>query len=305
MQKQKPARTLRQKIIRRTLFAFLGLFALLVIVILDAVIQTYLINGKPLPPPKKFITANPVNLSQIGGISKFRSCQGHEYSGKGPEGIVESNRSMKHYIAPKEEIRDKLGVIEIFAPFDGKLVFVLPEGKGAQLIISPEGEKNWGLIIFHVDRLPGIKVGSKLKSGQLIGHANVKDRHDFDIALTYTNSSLIVENIAKLLRGSPLLPLPKDDYLVSAFDYMTDEVRAQFTAAGFKLDEMQYSRKYRDGKFCDFEKSSQYPEDWQYLPGQNPFEKQKQQQQLPQPDTSNQNAPSTQPPSVLYPAPPQ
>lgn len=70
---------------------------------------------------------------------------------------------------------------------------------------------------------------------------------------------MIVENIAKLLRGSPLLPLPKDDYLVSAFDYMTDEVRTQFTVAGFKLDEMQYRREYRDGKFCDFEKSSHTP----------------------------------------------
>lgn len=287
---------------RRVLIGLAAILGFLLVIILDTYVQTYHINGKPLPEPEKFITANPVNLKQIAGISKFRSCQGHEYSGKGPEGIVESNRSMKHYIAPTDELRDQLNKIEIFAPFDGELVFVLPESKGSQIMLSPNGKKNWGLFIFHVDRLEGIKVGSELKAGQLIGHANVKDRHDFDIALTYTNGSLIVENVAKLLRGSPILPLPKDDYLASAFDYMTKEVRAEFMEAGFKLEDMQYSREHRDKNRCDFNDASKYRNDWQYLPGQDPFEKREQQNQIPQPQnfTPGPNDSQSAPPQ-LYP----
>ncbi len=67
-----------------------------------------------------FIVANPLNLSQIQRISKFRSCIGHDYSGLNIEREKETLRSMKHYIEPLPSL---IGTdqVNIFAPFDGEI----------------------------------------------------------------------------------------------------------------------------------------------------------------------------------------
>ena len=44
------------------------------------------------------ILANPLDLTQIKLLSKFRSCVGHDYSGRNAKGEKETDRSMKHYI---------------------------------------------------------------------------------------------------------------------------------------------------------------------------------------------------------------
>jgi len=69
----------------------------------------------------QFITSNPVDLSQINRISKFRSCIGHDYSGTNSEGRQESNRSMKHYVEPINSLAGTSGELQVFAPFDGRI----------------------------------------------------------------------------------------------------------------------------------------------------------------------------------------
>lgn len=271
----------RKKILKVTFILLAVFFGLLLIVVADALIKTNFVNGKPVPTPAtKLVVASPVNLDQIVGISKFRSCQGHDNSGKGPEGIVENNRSMKHYFAPPASIREQLGVIEIFAPFDGKIVHRFPGSHGSEIMIAPEADRSWAMIVFHIDLLPGYDLGKQVMAGELIGHANVKGRHDFDIGFAYADRSLLIENVLAVFTGSPHFMLPKSSYLTSVFDHMAPEVLAQFKQAGFNTDNMQYSREFRDANKCDFDNAAYIPGDWQYLPGHDPM-KQGEQNTIP------------------------
>lgn len=288
----------KKKILRIALISGGVLLGLFLIILADTAIRTYFVNGKPLPPPdNKFIVANPVNLDQIEGISKFRSCQGHDMSGKGSNGVIEGNRSMKHYFSPRNELREELGAIEIFAPFDGEIVHRFWGKFGDEIMIAPDNNRNWALIVFHIQLVDGLKTGSRVKAGELIGHAHTQSRHDFDIGLTYTSGSLLLERILQLFRGSPHFMLPKGNYMVSPFDYMSEGVLEEFKAAGFDPADLQYSQEYRDKNPCDFSKAGMTLDEWQYLPGLGPMTPEQQRQNAP-PQGSQ---PQQSPPANLYP----
>lgn len=298
----KHSKTKRRKIWKRLFTGLAVLLLLLLILVLDAVARLYMFDTKPMDAPAdKFITASPVKLDQIIGISKFRSCQGHEYSGKNTDGKRESKRSMKHYLVPREEISQELNAIEIYAPFDGKIAFLVPGWKGKEMILSPDTDKNWGFLIFHIDTLPGFNNGSRVTAGQLIGYANVKDRHDFDIGLTRTNGSILFEKILSLTRGTPHFMFPKSNYLVSPFDYMNSNVTAEFSKAGFDTAGLQISKNDRDQKPCDFDKVAEAKDDWQYLPGTSPQETNRPPQQTQNEPATPSTSPSSAPPPQLYP----
>lgn len=291
----------RKKVLKIALICSAVFFGLLSIVVLDTVIRTYLVNGKPLPPPdNKFVVANPINLKQIEGISKFRSCQGHDMSGKGENGVVESNRSMKHYFSPRDELREKLGVIEIFAPFDGEIVHRFGGKFGNEIMIAPDANPNWAVIIFHIELKDGLNTGKRVEAGNLIGYAHTQSRHDFDIGLTYTYGSQLLERFLQLTQGSPHFMLPKGNYMASIFDYMTDGVLGEFTSAGFDTADLKYSQEYRDARPCDFSEAGMSLDEWQYLPGLGPQTPEQQNQNIPKPDPSTQQGQGT-PQPVLYP----
>lgn len=291
----------KQKIKKIALITGGVLLGLFLIVVADVVIKTYLVNGEPLPPPdNKFIVSNPVNLAQIEGISKFRSCQGHDMSGKGVSGIIEGNRSMKHYFSPHNELREKLGVIEIFAPFDGQIVHRFWGKFGDEIMIAPDADRKWAVIVFHIELKDGLKSGSRVKAGELIGHAHTQSRHDFDLGLTYTEGSLILEKALQLFKGSPHFMLPKGHYMASIFDYMDDDVLAEYKAAGFDPSNIQFTQEYRDKNPCDFSKAGMALDEWQYLPGLGPQTPEQQGQGIPQPDSQPQ--PGQAPPQqVMHP----
>src|SRR5437868_5023633 len=69
-----------------------------------------------------FVTAAPLDMTQMESISKFRSCSGHDYSGHNIAGEVETGRSMKHYASPLHEFRGTEDKVKVFAPFDGKII---------------------------------------------------------------------------------------------------------------------------------------------------------------------------------------
>lgn len=285
----------KQKIKKITLITGAVLLGLFLIVVVDTVIRTYVVEGKPLPAPTKFITAIPVKLDQIAGISKFRSCQGHDMSGKGSTGIIEGNRSMKHYFAPREELKKRLDVIEIRAPFDGEIVYGQPSQKGREMMIAPDADPNWAVIIFHILPLDGYKSGREVKAGELLGYAHVQGRHDFDIALTHVDGGLLLEKLLQLVRGNPHFMLPKGNYMVSPFDYMTSDVLKEFQTAGFNTSDMQFTQEYRDDHPCDFGKAGMAQDEWQYLPGLGP------QTGQPQPGTPSAEQQPAQQTPVLYP----
>ncbi|HEX9804392.1 MAG TPA: hypothetical protein VGA67_01815, partial [Candidatus Dojkabacteria bacterium] len=74
----------------------LGIFFGLILTIILQYILVNQFSNKSVSEEKNLITSNPIDLSQISRISKFRSCAGHNFSGYNVQGVRESNRSMKH-----------------------------------------------------------------------------------------------------------------------------------------------------------------------------------------------------------------
>src|SRR3989344_7698295 len=128
----------------------------------------------------KFIQADFVNLSQIYSISKFRSGEGHDFSGGG-----ETCRSMKHYFTPQYNpnvqwrevdgkrlppLPDGITDILIYSPVDGKISSIGEEHTpiGKQVAIIPDSQP-YLIRLFHIYLSPDIKSGTHVKAGQQIG----------------------------------------------------------------------------------------------------------------------------------------
>ena len=125
-----------------------------------------------------FVTANVVDLKSYGGVSKFRSGAGHDFSGGG-----ESCRSMKHYFLPIltegrvddpskiPQTIDPASNLPIVAPFDGEVTAIQSEQYplGKQIYLRPTGYVSYMVRLFHVYPLDTLTVGSKITAGERIG----------------------------------------------------------------------------------------------------------------------------------------
>lgn len=227
---------------KKTLFIIGGL--IIAFVAVNFVLRTF---QKPpednLPknnPPKgagRFIVANPLDLSEISYISKFRSCMGHDYSGKNISGERETNRSMKHYLGvqPGKQVK-------ALSPFNGTIIDIQSEesGRDAQVWIRSDADREFAFIFFHIDLAPGITKGSKVQSNQLVGHANIQGRGDnFDMAL---------KKFEKF--GGP-------NIFDSPFNYMTSELLAAYGKYGITLQNIIISKEERDADPCKFGSGSE------------------------------------------------
>lgn len=186
-------------------------------------------------PTTAFITANPLDLSEISYISPFRSCMGHDYSGKNVIGERENNRSMKHYIGLKNS--NPGSRTKVFAPFDGNIIQVDSEQSSSdtQVWIRPNSADEFIFVFFHIDLVPGLTKGSRVQSGQLIGYATIKMKGDsFDIGLKKTG----------IFTGPNIFDSP--------FNYMTSEVLKDFEKKGITLQNAIISKDYRDNQPCQF-----------------------------------------------------
>jgi len=191
----------------------------------------------------KFITSNPLDLSQISGFSKYRSCAGHDYRGPvATTGKIEDTpRSMKHYVKVRSDLQGKNGIVKAMAPFDGKIFKVDNDfgGPGDQQIwltpnsISP---RQWHFVFFHIALEKGLKQGSPIKAGQLIGTANLKRgpegaTDNFDIAVKFTRP----------LRR-PAIDAP--------FAHMTQSVLDGYARHGITSDNVLISEEKRNTISC-------------------------------------------------------
>lgn len=195
---------------------------------------------------EKFIVANPLDLTQIRALSKYRSCAGHDY--RGPTVVSDKEptpRSMKHYIKVKEELKGKNGIIKAMAPFDGKISNIekndperTPENQ--QIWITPDNNsvipRQWHFIFFHIDLKEGLDVGSKVKAGEVIGTAymtrgpeNTTD--NFDMALKFTRPI-----------AAPAIELP--------LAHANDQVLAEYEKYGVTPSNLIISKEYRDQNLC-------------------------------------------------------
>lgn len=126
----------------------------------------------------KFVKANVVDLQNYGGVSKFRSGAGHDFSGGG-----ETCRSMKHYFMPKDSSKqlndpsqvpaaiDPASNLPIFSPVDGEITAIQNEQfpLGKQIYIRPTGNESYTVRLFHVYPLGSLKTGGTVTAGERIG----------------------------------------------------------------------------------------------------------------------------------------
>lgn len=208
-----------------------------------------LFSGEPTEEElnEKFIVVNPLDLSQIRGFSKYRSCMGHDY--RNPtvqEGVKESTpRSMKHYIKVKEELMGKNGVVKAIAPFNGQISNIEkrdPERKpyDQQIWLTPDensiSPRQWHFVFFHIDLRDDLEQGSKVKAGEVIGTAYMtrgpeNSTDNFDMAVKFTRPMAV-----------PAIDLP--------LAHATDQVLAEYEAYAVTLADIEISKEYRDKNFC-------------------------------------------------------
>lgn len=209
----------------------------------------------------RFITANPLDLSQVEAFSQYRSCAGHDHRHPTVQtGVVEKTpRSMKHYISVKPELRGTVDKVAVFAPFNGT-VFNIDNDRGGsgdqQIWLTPDSDnpaspRQWQFIFFHVNLDPSLREGSRVTAGQRIGSANLargpeRATGNFDMAMGFTRP----------------LHQPAGD---EVFTHMTPSVLAEYEAYGITPEKLVIAETYRDAHDCPV--VAQAPAGPEYDPG--------------------------------------
>ncbi len=156
--------------------------------------------------PPRVLSANYIDLSKIGRVSRFRSTVGHSYV----DASGETCRSMKHYYEPKAAV--DWTKVDVYAPTSGTIFHIAPDGiAGYRVLITPRDLPVMQVQIFHVNLDSGLVLNSWVEAGHHIGtHA----------------SSATTSDIATSIGGKEV------GTLLSYFDVMTDSVFAEYQARG-------------------------------------------------------------------------
>ncbi len=216
---------------------------IIIVILIVAAAGILFFGGSPSEDNDKFITANPLDLTQIKAISKFRSCEGHDYSGKNVDGETETNRSMKHYVTAVDTLDKTTNKVKAFAPFDGEIgtIEIEQNPRGVQVWLSPENSGNWKFVFFHIDLLPNLSKGTEVKAGELIGYADLVDAANFDIALKIGGFSQKFDSV---------------------FDHMEDSVMQQYQDRGLTAENIVVTKDARDADPCNFGRGSSDENGW-------------------------------------------
>ncbi len=210
-------------------------FIILAVIVIGLIVIFFAQNLQKNNTSELFITANPFDLSQIKGFSKYRSCEGHDYRAPNIDGRVESTpRSMKHYVEVISEFRGTNGEVDIFAPFDG----IISSIEDSQTWLSPNARNvnDWQFIFFHLELNTNLTEGSSVKAGQRIGTASLNrkvggETDNFDIALKYTRTM-----------GEPAVDAP--------FNHATQNVLDEYKKYKIDVTDFIISEQERDNNPC-------------------------------------------------------
>lgn len=133
------------------------------------------------------IAANPIHLTDIKKISRYRSPAGHNYND-----ASESCRSMKHYFEP---ISSADQTTEIYAPFRARVLAIYnddgpigdDEINNQHITLQPLDQPAIQFEIFHTELTSPIMIGSVVEAGTLLGWADLSRNggmgSDFDFAV--------------------------------------------------------------------------------------------------------------------------
>ncbi len=171
-----------------------------------------------------FISAMYLDLSVIERISRFRSGYGHDFSDE-----FEDCRSMKHYFCMQGCLTNDTtpwSENTIYSPVSGTISSMFEEQSfGTQMYLEPDDHPDFRVRLFHVTPEPGLELGDHVTPGQVLGHH----------VSSQTMSDLAVESFAN------------DEYrMVSMFDVLTPDLRAELEDFGIPFDELQISAEERD-----------------------------------------------------------
>lgn len=212
-------------------------------------------GARNAPPPQ--IVANFTELNKIEKISKYRSCAGHTTV---PKDEREMKRSMKHYFSVKPEY---LGddTVAIYSPYDGYVAVVREdqaEGLEGEIwvvpkdifaILPPVGR--WSFSVQHIYVREGLRRGSEVRAGELIGYAAAatKNRSTFDVV--YAKGSVIPKRIDNWVG-------PFSD-LDSVFNHMSEDVFAQYQKKAItSKEDLVLSKEERDQNPCTYKDDGPY-----------------------------------------------
>lgn len=196
-------------------------------------------------PGAKYISAVPLDLTQIESISKYRSCSGHNRDGYTFDQILETNRSLKHYFYPVPEFQGTLDKVKVFAPFDGTVASINLEANkvggrpknGNGIGLSTPLDKSVIFQFGHIYFVRSFEIGDSVKAGALIGYAALGDKaFDFDIDLLGSRPSKEGKEI-----------------LGSIFDHMTPQVLEVFATKGATPINTKETKAFRDQNPCNFD----------------------------------------------------
>ncbi|MBI2601064.1 hypothetical protein HYW42_03860 [Candidatus Daviesbacteria bacterium] len=199
------------------------------------------------PPPK--LVANFVDMKKVKEVSKYRSCAGHTVV---PQDGREMKRNMKHYVKVYPQYK-KENTVELYSPYDGFVSLIradMGDRLEGELWIAP-GETMPPLLPFgvwmfsfeHMQPRKDLKMGSKVKAGELVGYASfLVTERDATFDAVYGKMGLPMKTIDNW--NSPFADLD------SLFYHMSDTVLAQFEQRGITQEKIIISKEERDENPC-------------------------------------------------------
>ena len=203
------------------------------------------------------LVSSPItDLSTIEEISKFRSGAGHDFSYDAtfPFGASDSSEppsNMKHYFAPYSFQNGDQHTVPVYAPFSGEITRVTDESGSAginkRVEIRSSVDPDYLLVVFHIklgQDYPQILsdwpiefwpshqeddadyTTTLVAPGDLLGYADMRDSHDFDIAVLFTDTD-------------------GERYWISYFDLMPDSLFTNYGSRGIARNDLSISKEDR------------------------------------------------------------
>jgi hypothetical protein len=146
--------------------------------------ETIVYAGQPIydpaaSGPPRLLSANYIDLSKIGRVSRFRSTVGHSYTNDTGD---ETCRSMKHYFEPRLSI--DWTTVDIYAPASGTIWSIRGDVWGYQIGLRPRDLPALNVAMFHVNPDPGIVRDGWVEAGDHIGrHASQSTMSDIAVTI--------------------------------------------------------------------------------------------------------------------------
>jgi hypothetical protein len=157
------------------------------------------------------VTHSIVKPTDLAWVTQFNSCCHVEY----PSG---SGSSHKHYLEPTAALAGQNNAIEMYAPCDGTITTNKDrltgcsngDIRGSDIYIRCAANDAASVVLFHIDLLPGVDVGSELVAGELIGHAALacagQTKTDFDFTYYPNGESAPADTIFHYMSADAIAP---------------------------------------------------------------------------------------------------